>query len=124
MPGRQQPRVRHVPQRTCVACRTERSKRELVRIVRTADGSIKVDQTGKMSGRGAYLCVDPACWRKVVSGHALDGALKTTVTEQDRELLRTYVVALEDTTIPQAPATPPRQGNKRAPSTVADLRSS
>ena len=111
----QQPRRRHVPQRTCVVCRTERAKRELVRVVRTPDGTIKVDHTGKTSGRGAYLCVDPACWHKAIGGQALDRALKTTLSDDDRELLRGYARALEDTSIPQA--TPrPKTASRRSSS--------
>ena len=107
----QLPRRRHVPQRTCVVCRAERAKRELVRVVRTPDGAIKVDQTGKASGRGAYLCVDPACWHKAIGSQALDRALKIELTGGDRELLGTYARALEDTTIPQA--TPQPKSNTR-----------
>ena len=53
---------RRVPTRSCVACRTARAKRELVRIVRTPDGELKIDETGRLAGRGAYLCRDAACW--------------------------------------------------------------
>lgn len=110
----QPPRRRHVPQRTCVVCRTERAKRELVRVVRTPGGTIKVDATGKTSGRGAYLCVDPACWHKAVDGQSLDRALKTTLTDEDRALLRAYVQALEDTTIPEAAPRQPRSVARRS----------
>src|ERR671916_796064 len=48
--------LRHIPERTCVACRSPRPKRELVRVVRAPDGTVTVDDTGKKSGRGAYLC--------------------------------------------------------------------
>ncbi len=57
------PRPKHVPQRTCVVCRSERGKRELVRIVRTPDGAVRVDPTGKVAGRGAYLCKARPCWQ-------------------------------------------------------------
>ena len=49
-------RPRHIPQRTCVACRQTGAKRQLVRVVRAPDGSVTIDPTGKRSGRGAYLC--------------------------------------------------------------------
>ena len=67
---------RHIPQRTCVACRSERPKREMVRIVRAPDGAVGVDLTGKRSGRGAYLCLQPGCWQTALKRHALDKALK------------------------------------------------
>ena len=66
---------RHIPQRTCVACRSERPKREMVRIVRAPDGAVSVDPTGKRSGRGAYLCLQPPCWQAALKRHALDKAL-------------------------------------------------
>lgn len=69
-------RPRHVPQRTCVACRQGRAKRELVRIVRGVDGSVQVDPTGKKSGRGAYLCNQPECWAAGLTRGVLARALK------------------------------------------------
>jgi hypothetical protein len=66
---------RHPPTRTCIACRTERDKGDLVRIVRTPTGEVRVDPTGKASGRGAYLCVDAACWSKALKTRAVQRAL-------------------------------------------------
>lgn len=66
----------HVPVRTCVACRIERPKRELVRLVRGADGSARVDPTGKLNGRGAYLCRDAECWTLAERRRALERALE------------------------------------------------
>jgi predicted RNA-binding protein YlxR (DUF448 family) len=51
----------HVPMRTCAVCREVRPKRSLTRLVRSADGSVTVDPTGKAAGRGTYVCDDPAC---------------------------------------------------------------
>jgi predicted RNA-binding protein YlxR (DUF448 family) len=51
----------HVPMRTCAACRQVRTKRSMTRVVRSADGSVAVDPTGKAAGRGTYVCDDPAC---------------------------------------------------------------
>ena len=51
----------HVPTRTCASCRTARPKRDMDRLVRTADGLIHRDPTGKLNGRGTYLCHEPAC---------------------------------------------------------------
>jgi predicted RNA-binding protein YlxR (DUF448 family) len=65
----------HVPTRTCVACRTTRFKREFVRLVRTPEGEVKVDLTGKLAGRGAYLCQDDACWTQAERRHAVERAL-------------------------------------------------
>ncbi len=48
--------TRKTPIRTCVSCRSSSEKKQLIRMVRTADGDVRVDPTGKMPGRGAYLC--------------------------------------------------------------------
>ena len=88
-------RPRHVPQRTCVACRRTSAKRELVRIVRTPEGGVEVDPTGKRSGRGAYLCPTPDCWRLAVQKGRLDRALKTSVSARDKEALLQYAQSLE-----------------------------
>jgi len=72
----------HVPTRTCVACRTERPKRELVRLVGTADGAARVDPTGKLNGRGAYLCRDPACWTQAQRRKAVERSLRVSLDEE------------------------------------------
>jgi len=51
----------HIPTRTCAVCRTSRPKREMVRMVRTTDGSIHRDESGRQPGRGTYVCHEPAC---------------------------------------------------------------
>lgn len=81
-------RPKHVPQRTCVVCRETSAKRTLLRLVRTPDAGVQIDPTGKMNGRGAYLCTRPQCWQRALSGDVLEGALRTTLTESDRERLR------------------------------------
>lgn len=70
------PRVRHVPQRQCVACRQMRPKRELIRIVRTPAGEIRVDVTGKVSGRGAYVCPTLECADVALRERRLEHALE------------------------------------------------
>ena len=65
------PRPKHVPIRTCIACRQEAGKRELVRVVRTPSGSVQVDPTGKLAGRGAYICRTRACWEQALQGQRL-----------------------------------------------------
>ncbi|MGI9146180.1 MAG: RNase P modulator RnpM [Chloroflexota bacterium] len=78
-------RPRHDPQRTCVACRQTNAKRQLVRIVRCPDGSVTMDPSGKLSGRGAYVCDSPACWQAALKPRgALARCLKVdTVAEDD-----------------------------------------
>ncbi len=78
---------RHVPQRTCLACREVKAKRELVRLVRAADGSIEIDATGKKAGRGVYLCRVEGCWEAGLNRNRLEHALRNGVTLENREQL-------------------------------------
>jgi predicted RNA-binding protein YlxR (DUF448 family) len=86
------PKVRKIPQRRCVACGLLRPKRELVRVVRTPDGDVRIDVTGKVSGRGAYVCPDPACVDRAVRAGRLAGALDRPVAEELVERLREAIV--------------------------------
>lgn len=88
-------RTRHIPQRTCVACRTTSGKREFVRIVRTAEGTVVADPTGKRDGRGAYLCARRACWEDALKKDRLGRALRTAISPADREELRRYAEQIE-----------------------------
>lgn len=85
-------RQRHVPERTCVGCRTTRPKRELVRVVRTPEGAVELDPTGKRAGRGAYLCPSLDCLEQAVRGRRLERALRhpvdPAVLEQVRSALQ------------------------------------
>ncbi len=76
------------PQRTCIACRESGDKRSLTRVVRAADGHVRLDPAGRSPGRGAYLCERPQCWERALGrGDALARALRTTVTPEDRVAL-------------------------------------
>jgi hypothetical protein len=75
-------RHRKVPIRTCVACKTKGDKKSLVRVVRMPSGEIVVDPTGKMPGRGAYLCPSPGCLRRAVKEKRLSRALRAEVAEE------------------------------------------
>lgn len=93
--GKKKPeRIKHIPQRTCVGCRSVTSKRSLVRLVKTADG-IVVDPTGKLAGRGVYLHAVQDCWRKGLKG-ALTKALKAELTEADRQRIRVFMETLPE----------------------------
>lgn len=69
------PRVKKVPKRICVVCQQTREKKELIRVVRTPEQTVKVDLTGKQSGRGAYLCRDMKCLDAALAGRQLQRAL-------------------------------------------------
>ena len=77
----------HTPQRTCVACRQVKAKRELVRLVRTSDGRVEIDTGNRKAGRGAYLCRAQECWRVGLKGTRLEHALRVTLTQDNREQL-------------------------------------
>ena len=83
---------KHVPQRTCVGCREVLPKRSLIRIVRRPE-AIEIDPTGKLAGRGAYLHNLRSCWERGLKG-ALANALKTELTDQDRQVLIAYMATL------------------------------
>lgn len=84
------PRAKHVPQRTCVVCRETGAKRGLTRIVRTGEGEIEVDPSGRMNGRGAYLCEKRDCWDQAMSTPILNKALRTTLNEESMEKLKEF----------------------------------
>ncbi len=97
--GNRPKRRKHTPQRTCVACRATRPKRELVRIVRLPSPEaesrvVVVDETGKRNGRGAYLCRQRDCWETALARQQLERALKYKLTPEDKAQLREYAAAL------------------------------
>lgn len=81
---------KHVPLRSCVACRETKPKRELVRVVRVADDRVEVDLTGKKNGRGAYLCPAQECWERAQKRRALNHALSLAVTPHNWDELFIY----------------------------------
>ena len=85
-------RRKHIPQRTCVACREVLPKRSMIRIVRTSNG-VRIDPTGKLAGRGAYLHDQRSCWDKGLKG-ALAHALRVDLAPGDREELMNFANSL------------------------------
>ncbi|NLJ56449.1 MAG: YlxR family protein [Firmicutes bacterium] len=81
-------RKRKTPQRLCLGCRTMKNKRELLRVVRTPQGEIELDVTGKKAGRGAYICPHADCLQKALRSKALEKSLRTTLAEDILQLLR------------------------------------
>lgn len=72
-------KVKKVPMRKCVGCQTSKPKKELIRVVRTPEGKICVDATGKTNGRGAYICPDPECLKNAVKAKRLENAFETQI---------------------------------------------
>jgi len=76
-----------IPMRMCVGCREMKEKRELIRIVRTPEGGIAIDDTGKRSGRGAYVCRRLECLTRAVRQKQLERQLDTTLTSEVTDAL-------------------------------------
>ena len=85
---------KHIPERSCVACRKVRPKRHLVRLVRTPDGAVEVDTTWRKPGRGAYLCPARECWQLAARRKSLDQALEVTVSPEAWTALDAYAEGL------------------------------
>lgn len=81
---------KHIPQRTCVACREVNEKRSLIRLVRTPDG-VAIDTTGRMPGRGAYLHDSKECWEKALKRGVLARSLKTELSQENMEMLQAFM---------------------------------
>ena len=80
-------RPKHIPMRTCVACGRTTDKGDLVRVVRTPEGDITVDLSGKLSGRGAYVCRETTCWQRGLEKERIAHSLKTTLSPDQRNAL-------------------------------------
>lgn len=92
---RQTPRPKHVPQRTCIACRKIDAKRGLTRLVRLPDSRVAIDASGKRSGRGAYVCAERGCWETALKRKAVERALKIDVLDgADRQMLQDHAATL------------------------------
>lgn len=84
--------AKKTPMRMCTGCREMKPKQQLIRIVKTPDGEIKLDTTGRLNGRGAYICKSADCLKKAQKAGALSRAFETDVADEvyaaiERELL-------------------------------------
>ncbi len=75
-------RTKHVPERSCISCRSKGPKSELIRIVRAADGGVEIDSRGRMAGRGAYLCRRRECWEAGLKRKRVESALRGPITPE------------------------------------------
>ncbi|MBV9689263.1 MAG: YlxR family protein [Ktedonobacteraceae bacterium] len=92
--SKQPKKQKHIPLRSCVSCHETKSKRELLRIVRTVDGQVLIDATGKKSGRGAYLCAKLSCWENAMKKKRLEQEFDMSISEKDRAGLDAYIATL------------------------------
>ena len=71
-----------IPQRQCMGCRERKEKRAMIRVVRCTDGEIRLDFSGKLNGRGAYICPKADCLKKARKAKSLDRSLEVTIPEE------------------------------------------
>jgi uncharacterized protein len=88
-------RQKHVPERTCIACRGTRGKRELVRLVASPAG-IEIDPKGKKAGRGVYLCPCAACWERGLKTNRIEFGLRAKMSAENRQSLVDYGKSLPE----------------------------
>ena len=85
---------RKIPMRMCVGCREMKEKKELIRVVRSPEGDVSLDPTGKKSGRGAYVCRDPNCLKRAIKQRQLERQLDAALSPETAEALRAEMEAL------------------------------
>ena len=79
--------MKKTPERTCIVCRKKGDKRDFVRVVKTSNGEIVLDKTGKLNGRGAYICKSKECMEKCKKTHALERAFKQEISDETYDKL-------------------------------------
>jgi predicted RNA-binding protein YlxR (DUF448 family) len=87
---------KHPPQRTCIACKQIKERKALIRLVRVDNGVAEVDMSGKKPGRGAYLCPKEACWELALKRNRLEYALRTKLSDDNRQILIDYIHNLSE----------------------------
>ena len=85
-----------IPQRQCMGCRERKAKKELIRVVRGTDGNVALDFSGKLNGRGAYLCPDPQCLKKAQKAKSLERSLEVPIPEEVYDRLATEMGAQQN----------------------------
>lgn len=84
--------MKKIPLRTCMGCNEKRPKKELIRIVKPKDGNVEIDKTGKMEGRGAYICNNIECLDKVIKTKRLERTLDIQISEETYKNLRGVII--------------------------------
>ena len=80
------------PARRCIACNEQKDKKDLLRIVRTPEGNIEIDLTGKKNGRGAYICKSEECLKKVIKSKKLERSFEKEISLELYESIRGVIV--------------------------------
>ena len=84
-----------MPLRQCIGCGEMKSKRDLIRVLKTTDGQITIDATGRKNGRGAYLCPSMDCFKKAVKGKGLERSFKMAIPKEVYESLEKEMEQLD-----------------------------
>lgn len=84
--------MKKIINRTCIGCNTIKDKRELIRIVKDKEGNISVDRTGKLNGRGAYICDNIECFEKMVKAKKLEKTFEMKIDNEIYEKLRGVIL--------------------------------
>ena len=79
--------VKKIPLRQCIGCGEMKSKKEMIRVIKTAEGEILLDATGRKNGRGAYLCPSMECFKKAVKGRGLERSFNMAIPREVYETL-------------------------------------
>lgn len=84
--------MKKIPQRTCIGCKVKKDKKDLIRIVKNKEGEINIDKTGKMQGRGAYICDDINCLEKTIKSKTLERIFEISIQKEIYEKLRGVII--------------------------------
>lgn len=84
--------MKKMPQRTCMGCNEKKDKNELIRIVKNKNNNLNIDKTGKLQGRGAYICNNVSCLEKVIKSKRLERVLETKISEDVYNELRGVII--------------------------------
>lgn len=84
-----------IPLRQCIGCREMKSKKEMIRVIRTSEGEIQLDATGKKNGRGAYICASKSCLEQAIKSHGLERSLKAKIPMEVYESLKKEFETIE-----------------------------
>ncbi len=87
--------MKKIPQRQCTGCREMKNKTDMIRVIRTPEGEIRIDETGKMNGRGAYICRSLSCLKASLGNHGLERSLHTRIPGEICQQLEEEMKQLE-----------------------------
>lgn len=84
--------MKNLPTRTCIGCNEIKLKKDLIRIVKSKEGQISIDRTGKANGRGAYICDNIDCLEKAIKSKRLERSFETKIESEIYEKLRGVMI--------------------------------